>query len=725
MEGGGEVRGEPTRVLHVTPDGADSGEGTAEQPLASLSGARDRIRAWREAGACGGIEVKLHAGTYVVEETVRFETEDLGDVKTPIRYVAAGDGEVRLIGGPRLRGFEPHEGPVLKLDLAKAGMSGALFGQLLYDGDAQPQARYPSADPADPYGSGWLYVEGPEVDMYEAGHGEKDRFICKDPRLAAWSRIEEVELFVYPRFNYTNQIVRLQSYDRATGEIVLAEPTQFEIYPGDRFYFRNVKEELNAPGEWYVDHVTDTLYFYPPAAVDFGEVEVVISQVEHLIELRGEDPQTEDLYAEKVDWHEGGGYIRLAERPPARDERGHLRFEGLTLEGCGGAAVVMRHVTCCEVVGCTIRHTGGPGAIVLKGWECRVADNDIHDTGSHGIYMSGGIRSPFAGRYMSCRHEAVNNYIHHFGKVYKSATGVGLNGVGIRVAHNLIHDGPRTGILSRGNDHLIEYNHIRHVNAETSDSSAINLVDRDLTMRGTKIHYNRIHDILGYHKEDGVWTSPAFAFGIYLDDFTSGVEVKGNLVYRTPGGGLYIHAGQDHLIENNFFLEATKELAKFRRWREEIEYRTLGTHGIGLRRNVVRRNVFASTQAETFMYRFDTSCDIKGRLDLETNQWEHNLFWHFDQPVHWRVSHRELEQQLTLEEWLDYGLEHGSQVGDPLFRDYGGEQFDLESESPAHELGIEALPLEQMGPQASPTRASWPIVEADGVRESMKRRSES
>lgn len=712
-------------LLHVSPAGSDGAAGTAEHPLASMAGARDRIRLLRSEGTRGPIEVKMHGGTYRIDETVRFGVDDLGDPKMPIRYTAAGDGEVRLIGGPRLRGFEPHEGAVLKLDLAKAGLAGARFGQLLYEGNAQPMARYPSADPSDPYGSGWLYVDGPEVDMYEAGHGEKDRFVCADPRLAKWSRIGEVELFIYPRFNYTNQIVRLQSYDDATAEIILAEPLQLEIYPGDRFYFRNVKEELNSPGEWYVDPTTDTLYFYPPGEAACEELEVVVSSVEHLIELCGEDPQTEDLYAEKIDWHEGGGYIRLAERPPAKDERGHIRFEGLTLEGCDGAAVVMRHVTRCELVGCTIRHTGGPGVTVLKGWECRVADSDIHDTGSHGVYMSGGIRSPFAGRYVSCGHEAENNYIHHFGKVFKSATGVGLNGVGIRVAHNLIHDGPRTGILSRGNDHIIEYNHIRHVNAETSDSSAINLVDRDLTMRGTKIRGNHIHDILGYHKEDGVWTSPAFAFGIYLDDFTSGVEVTGNLVYRTPGGGLYIHAGQDHVVEHNFFLEATKELAKFRRWREEVEYRTLGTHGIGLRRNMIRHNVFASTKPEAFTYRFDTCCDADGRLDLESNQWERNLFWHFHQPVRWRISHRELEQELTLEQWQAYGLEHGSQVADPLFRDYENEQFELDPRSPAYELGIEALRLDRMGPQVSPTRASWPIREVDGVRESMKRRRDT
>ena len=698
-------------TLHLAPEGRDDADGTASSPLRTLRGAIERMRELRREGrAPDGFEVLLHRGKYPAPEGLLLEGEDLGDAQRPVIIRAAGDGEAIVTGGVELSGFRPHADGVVKLDLAAAGLAGLRFSQLLYRGEKQRIARYPKFDADNPYGAGWLYVEGDPVNMYEGGHGERDRFVCRDPRLKTWSNLDRIELFIYPRFNWTNDIVPLRSYDPDTGEVVLARPALYEIYPGDRFYFRNVREELTQPGEWYLDRETDTLYFYPPDGAAAEDVAVYLPTAEHLIELRGEREQREDLYAEKIDWSESGTYTHYAERMPERTPRGFVTLEGLTLEGCSGTAVLMRDVSGCRVVGCTVRYTGAAGVTGLGGRENAVVDCDIYETGSHGIYLSGGVRSPFAGRFDPCGHEAVNNYVHHIGTELKSVAGISIHGVGIRVAHNLIHDGPRWGVQSRGNDHVIEYNHIRHVNVETSDTAAIYLVDRDLTMHGTKIRYNRIHDILGYHAENGVWMSPAFAFGIYLDDFTSGVEVYGNVTYRTPGGGLYLHAGQENTIENNLFLDTAKELAKFRRWREEVEYRALRTRGVGLRRNVVRRNVFASAGEQAVLYRFDTSRDAQGRLDLDTNVWENNLVWQYGKPATVRVTDREYERFLTFAEWLELGLERGSVEADPSFDADGPHPYALRPDSPALALGFEPLPFERMG-------LTRRVREAPGVRE--------
>ncbi len=701
------------KILHLAPGGRDDAEGTAEAPMRTLQGAVDRIRKLRgEEGASGPVEVLLHGGEYPTPEGLLLTGDDLGDEENPVVFRAAGDGEAIVTGGVRLKGFRPHAGPVLKLDLSAAGYSGLRFSQLLYRGEKQRIARYPSYDADNPYGGGWLYVEGGPVDMYEGGHGKRDRFVCRDARLATWSAIPNVELFIFPRFNWNNDIIPLQSYDPVTGEVVLSRPASYEIYPGDRFYFRNVREELTEPGEWYLDPDEDTLYFYPPeTAAAAEELEVYVPTAEHLIELRGERVQQENLYVEKIDWWESGTYIHYAEGMPRRVDRGYVSFEGLTLEGCGGTAVLLRGVSECRIVRCTVRNTGAAGITGLGGRHNVVDSCDVYETGSHGVYLSGGLRSPFAGRYIPCGHEATNNYVHHVGTEIKSVAGISINGVGIRVAHNLIHDGPRWGVQSRGNHHVIEYNHIRHVNVETSDTAAIYLVDRDLTMFGTKIRYNRIHDILGYHAENGVWMSPSFAFGIYLDDYTSGVEVYGNITYRTPGGGLYLHAGKENKVENNLFLETSKEIAKFRRWREEKEYETLRTRGIGLRQNEIRRNIFASSGGENnVLYRFDTALDKEGRLDVDTNVWENNVVWLKGKPATVRVTNREEERFLSFEAWQRLGYERGSVEADPRFDAEGPHPYALRPDSPALALGFEPLPFEAMGPRRD-------IEEAPGVRE--------
>ena len=39
----------------------------------------------------------------------------------------------------------------------------------------------------------------------------------------------------------------------------------YSFRKGQRFYFLNVLEELDQPGEWFLDRKTGVLYFWPPA----------------------------------------------------------------------------------------------------------------------------------------------------------------------------------------------------------------------------------------------------------------------------------------------------------------------------------------------------------------------------------------------------------------------------------------------------------------------------
>lgn len=688
-------------MLHVAEDGCDGWSGArpnpneagTDGPLATIGQARDRIRAIRQAGKLRApVEVLVHAGRYSFTETLQFDEEDLGDERTPVTYRAAGDGEVILAGGIRLDKYDMEDNGVARFSLAEAGHAGLRFRQLICNGVRQPMARYPNYDPERPYTGGYLHVEGPAVDINEDGHGRKDRFVCRDPRLKDWSRIDEVELFVFPRTNYCNDIVRLQSYDPATGEVTLAEPTSYEIYPGDRFYFRNVREELDAPGEWYLDKRAEVLYLHPPVPLE--DAVVTVPLVENLIEVNGRPKPAEDFSLEKIDWTDTGGEIRLAQNPEGI-ERGFLTFQGFTVEGCNGAGIVFRGVRSCGVRECAIRNIGNVGVVVLGGIDCTVADCDIRDTGNHGVYASGGVRSPFKGKF-ACRHDIRNNYVHHTGVFTKNSAGIAINGVGIAVAHNEVHDSPRWGILSRGSDNLIEYNRIHHVNLETSDTAAIYLVDRDLAMNGTRIRYNRIHDVLGYAEPR--WRSHGLTYGIYLDDYTSGVEVRGNLTYRTLGGGAYIHAGQDNVVENNMFLETDAELAHFRRWEPEREYRTLGTHGLALRRNSFCHNILASRRAAAKMYLFSNCATEEHVPDVDGNVFAHNIVWLYGSEILVEVERRDGgRSSLSLADWQALGWDEGTLAVDPQIADLDAEDFRLAETSPALAAGFAPLPLERMG----------------------------
>jgi len=45
------------------------------------------------------------------------------------------------------------------------------------------------------------------------------------------------------------------------------------------------------------------------------------------------------------------------------------------------------------------------------------------------------------------------------------------------------------------------------------------------------------------------------------------------------------------------------------------------------------------------------------------------------------------------------------------------DDYRLRKESPAFKLGFQPIPVAKIGPYKDATRASWPIVEAEGARE--------
>jgi len=89
-------------TLFVSPDGNDAGPGTQERPFATLQGARDAIRALKQAGPLpdGGVTVYLREGLYEVSTTFVLDAQDSGTPEAPIVY-RAFEGEqpvIRLAG---------------------------------------------------------------------------------------------------------------------------------------------------------------------------------------------------------------------------------------------------------------------------------------------------------------------------------------------------------------------------------------------------------------------------------------------------------------------------------------------------------------------------------------------------------------------------------------------------------------------------------------------------
>ncbi len=536
---------------YVATDGNDGWSGRLDRPnaaatdgpFATLARAREEIRKLKLAdGLEGPVTVWVRGGSYALSQTLSLESQDSGTAGSPIGYRAWQSEKPVLIGGRRITGFVPHKGKILKADLASQGLKDVDFRQLFCNGKRRPLARYPNFDPENPYGGGWAYADGKRVPMYAEVPGEdKQTLHYKAEDARSWTRPQEGEVFVFPRYNWWNNLVRIKSVDSEKRIITLAGQCSYPIRPTDRYYVQGLLEELDAPGEWYLDKTAGVLYFWPPDDVDPATMTVYAPTLRTILDL---------------------------------NQTSHVTFRGFTIECCSGTAVVLRETTHCRIAGNTIRGVGdygGSGVAVNGGSENGVVGNDIYDVGRDGIYLSGGNRITLA----AANNYAENNYIHHMGVYYKQGSGVILNGCGNRASHNLIHDGPRWGIGFSGNNLVIEYNHIRHVNLETADTGAVYTGGRDwLGSRGTVIRHNYFHDILGYGQENGRWVSPHYAWGVYLDDNTGGVDVVGNIVARAVRGLIHLHNGRDNHVENNIFVDGKLQQIECNGWTDSHRYWT-------------------------------------------------------------------------------------------------------------------------------------------------------
>ncbi len=505
--------------LYIATDGSDDNPGTKEKTLRSLEGARDTIRGLKKSGASnGGFTVFLRGGIYYRENTFELTTEDSGMEETPIVYRAYGNEQVRLVGGREIKREwfqsvvdaeviarlpEAARGKVFQVNLKAHEISDyGNFGlesglELFCNGRRMQLARWPN--------EGWalscrdeLHQKTELTFTFESSGDPPNR----------WSNVEEVLLHGYWRYDYQDMVFKPESIDTEKREITLDSDVGTGPEDGRRFYALNLLEELDEPGEWYLDRKKGVLYFLPPE--DFQEGLVLVSILEEpLVALR---------------------------------ETSYVTMRGLTLEATRGTAVMVQGGTHNLVAGCIIRNIGTKGVILAGGKKNGVVGCDIYDLGSAAIEMSGGDRKTLT----PAENYVVNNHIHHYarrGRSYRPA--VRIDGVGNRVAHNLIHDAPHSAILYHGNDHVIEFNEFHDVVLETSDAGVL-YSGYDWTFRGNVVRYNFFHHIP--HILDG------YTRVVYMDDAHCSTETFGNVFYKTHQS-VWIGGGRDNIVENNIFIE--------------------------------------------------------------------------------------------------------------------------------------------------------------------------
>ncbi len=654
----------PAIELFVSPNGSDDNPGTAQRPLATFVGAQKAIRTLKVRGAlpAGGVAVTFRGGEYRLTETVKLTAEDSGTPDAPIVYRATPRETVRLTGGVRLRHFAPvrdaavldrlpeeARGKVVQVNLRAQGVTdfGKLhphgFGfqpnsvtEVFFNGQAMHLARYPNG--------GWAQT-GKVVEEKTAKGGFA--FEYADDRPARWAQAKDVWLYGYWRYLWADGGIPVATIDPATRRIKTAAMPSYGAQSGMPYFAYNLLEELDAPGEWYLDRERGVLYLYPPSGVATATVEISV------------------LSAPFVQM-DGVSYVTL---------------QGLTFELGRGDGIIINGGERCLLAGCTIRKIGGTAVTINDGSHHGVFGCDLHTLGRGGTSVKGGDRKTLT----PSGHFVENCHVYDFSRWDRTYTpAVWTDGVGTRIAHNLFHDSPGHALRLEGNDHLVEFNEIHDVVYETDDQGALDMFYNP-TYRGVVIRYNFWH-----HVGDG--KDQRMRAGVRLDDAICGVLIYGNVFYKCSEGyfgGVQIHGGKENVVDNNLFIDC-KYAVSFSGWGAER-----------WRQYLQSADAVNATTKTVDIYNPPYSTRYPALAKLAENP---------DVNAIWRNVFVNGREFLARDRGIQILMDNLILSEDPGFVNAAGRNFALKPTSSVYSrIGFRPIPFSEIGLYEHPLRASWQV----------------
>jgi len=710
--------------IYVTTNGNDNNSGTKEKPVATLEAARGLIRHYKSINDLpkGGITVWIASGQYDQNKPFVLNENDSGEPDAPIVWRSLPMEQVKVTGGKSIpyekfkkvtnkailkRLSENTARNVMQVNLRELGIYD--YGEIkqyghamsvvpaplevFFNNEAMTLARYPN--------EGYIKIgkvidpgSVPRISDYSDRGGI---FEYTDLRHDKWSGQEDVWLQGTFMYGFADDNILVESIDTKRKQVKLAKPSLYGV--GSERDFRhyvayNILDELDSPGEWYVDKKSGVLYFWPPENIDGSSIMVSVL----------EDP-----------------IISL-------ENVSYVTIRDLTIEVARGIGVYMERGTNNLIAGCTVRNVGTSGIFMGQGaqqtfpfvthddyegvpvsgrignlqnhiykytdWDRKAGSNhgilscDVYNTGSGGIYLSGGSKS----KLIPGNNYVENSKVHNYNRRNKFLwSGINVDGVGNRISHCEIFNSEWQAIYVHGNEHLFEYNNIHHVTLNSDDTSPW-YIGRDPSDRGNIIRYNYFH-----HSGN----PDRMNMGIYCDDATTDVLVFGNVFYKmnTKHGVLFSNSGWDLKMKNNIIIEPISYTAAisahYYTWDSGGAPAMFGENGLLRRRLLENVNIYQSPYSDRYPELMNYLNPIVEGKEWEGMRARRNILSEnlivggAENPLHLMGG-----EHAQCEYVNNYRTDE-----DPGFVDYQNENFNLKPDSEVFDRipGFKALPFDKMG----------------------------
>lgn len=544
----------PGLNIFVSLNGNDMDDGSLEHPFQTLQRAQLEVRSLK-ATSDEPITVNIRGGEYYFSESLCFTDEDSGSEAAPVTWQAYNGETVLLSGGIRistdqakpvtddailsrvaddtareklmyfdLSGYIAEwPGPIAQ-DSTYEVVSGG--PEIYINGAPLTQSRWPN----DVQNEAYLYADSAEALSDEQFSPVRLTSKALAERAASWSPDAWENLYVYSFLaaDWSEGMYDVAAFDAEAGEIITAGGCSDPPCESPRFYVFNLPEEIDVPGESYIDYENRLIYFYPPDDFDGADICLPIL-TDAIVYLYGAQ---------------------------------HLSFRGLNIEYTRGTPFLAYWVENITIDGCTLAHSSRLALALDGANNCTVKNCHIYDTAEGGIYL---WDDEWRNELKPSGNVIENNDIHGTNRLKKCyPVPIMCISMGIIIRNNEIHDVNHIAIdISRSNDSVIEYNEIYNTCLETSDVGAI-YYGRDPSIMGVTIRYNYFHDIGNTYGGIGQQA-------IFCDDGASMPYIYGNLFVNASdanpdtGSAVKANGSQFGVVENNIFVDVP-HAALFGEW---------------------------------------------------------------------------------------------------------------------------------------------------------------
>lgn len=523
--------------IYVSPNGSDTADGSIKTPYKTLEKAIEAAKAYNST-----VVINLREGEYPLSGTIEINSDNsdlvirgfMGENAvvtggTPIPYSefsktddtdflnSLSDSSVKdKIVSVNLKNLGIE-------DLGKIRIQG-FFGDaedqgfastLSYKGNPLTIARYPN----DSYlKTDYVTSDGTDNSTLYYGSLAKTEFYVTDTRYRNWAKND---LWVFGYFKYDWADTTAPCSVSTLGKVTTYVSPSCGVAKSKRFYFFNVPEEIDMPGEWYLNRDTGVLYLYPTSDMAAGEDLIFTTMNTPLFDISGAS---------------------------------NISFENMHITGTSSNAVRITDSKNISVNNCEISNIGDTAITVTRSTYCGIENSYIHNLGSGGVFFNRcGDRYHLtsSGCYVkNCEFEKFSQYKRTYSPAVKDEFSVG-----IYFGCNKIHNSPHFAIEYKANDDIIEYNEIYDVCKETRDCGAV-YAGRHWETWGNEFRYNYVHDLTA----DSSATDANPVHGIYLDDMDSATRVHGNVFYNVPSVSL-MGGGRNNQFTNNVMIDCGSALS--------------------------------------------------------------------------------------------------------------------------------------------------------------------